>query len=421
MKKFKDWLLKDLWLKVVSILLAIVIWFVWIQIENPTISKDFSNVKVSIINQDALNPEQKVWEILDRSDTLKVTVTAPKTVINSLSSSDIIAEADANKMEDGELPISLHLAGDQTYDSLVANRETLSISIEDRVRKYVRVIQSTTGEVAENYKFGGITMDLNMIEITGPRSDVERVSYGEVEIDIDGVSESLSANIEIQLYDASNEPLNLASITKQSDYVHVDVNILPTKTIPIYASKSGEPANGYLYAGNLEVTPEVVTIAGTNANLQGISRINIEEPVDISGATDNVSKTVNISSYLPENVTFGDDNYDGDVTITVFVEPEVSKKIYIDESAIVFTNIPEGMEITAGYGDIAVEITGLASDIEEITGENIGVTVDVAKYMDNNNLKDLTDGAHEMPLTLGVSGSVEVKNSPTVNATVSHK
>ncbi len=421
MKKFKDWLLKDLWLKVVSILLAIVIWFVWIQIENPTISKDFSNVKVSIINQDALNPEQKVWEILDRSDTLKVTVTAPKTVINSLSSSDIIAEADANKMEDGELPISLHLAGDQTYDSLVANRETLSISIEDRVRKYVRVIQSTTGEVAENYKFGGITMDLNMIEITGPRSDVERVSYGEVEIDIDGVSESLSANIEIQLYDASNEPLNLSSITKQSDYVHVDVNILPTKTIPIYASKSGEPANGYLYAGNLEVTPEVVTIAGTNANLQGISRINIEEPVDISGATDNVSKTVNISSYLPENVTFGDDNYNGDVTITVFVEPEVSKKMYIDESAIVFTNIPEGMEITAGYGDIAVEISGLASDIEEITGENIGVTVDVAKYMDNNNLKDLTDGAHEMPLTLGVSGSVEVKNSPTVNATVSHK
>ncbi len=421
MKKFKDWLLKDLWLKVVSILLAIVIWFVWIQIENPTISKDFSNVKVSIINQDALNPEQKVWEILDRSDTLKVTVTAPKTVINSLSSSDIIAEADANKMEDGELPISLHLAGDQTYDSLVANRETLSISIEDRVRKYVRVIQSTTGEVAENYKFGGITMDLNMIEITGPRSDVERVSYGEVEIDIDGVSESLSANIEIQLYDASNEPLNLSSITKQSDYVHVDVNILPTKTIPIYASKTGEPANGYLYAGNLEVTPEVVTIAGTNANLQGISRINIEEPVDISGATDNVSKTVNISSYLPENVTFGDDNYNGDVTITVFVEPEVSKKIYIDESAIVFTNIPEGMEITAGYGDIAVEISGLASDIEEITGENIGVTVDVAKYMDNNNLKDLTDGAHEMPLTLGVSGSVEVKNSPTVNATVSHK
>ncbi len=421
MKKFKDWLLKDLWLKVVSILLAIVIWFVWIQIENPTISKDFSNVKVSIINQDALNPEQKVWEILDRSDTLKVTVTAPKTVINSLSSSDIIAEADANKMEDGELPISLHLAGDQTYDSLVANRETLSISIEDRVRKYVRVIQSTTGEVAENYKFGGITMDLNMIEITGPRSDVERVSYGEVEIDIDGVSESLSANIEIQLYDASNEPLNLSSITKQSDYVHVDVNILPTKTIPIYASKTGEPANGYLYAGNLEVTPEVVTIAGTNANLQGISRINIEEPVDISGATDNVSKTVNISSYLPENVTFGDDNYNGDVTITVFVEPEVSKKMYIDESAIVFTNIPEGMEITAGYGDIAVEISGLASDIEEITGENIGVTVDVAKYMDNNNLKDLTDGAHEMPLTLGVSGSVEVKNSPTVNATVSHK
>ena len=118
MKKFKDWLLKDLWLKVVSIFLAIVIWFVWIQIENPTIPKDYANIKVNIINQEELNPEKKVWEVLDNSDTVKVTVTAPKTVINSLTSSDIIAEADASKMVDNEIPITLRLAGDPSYDSI---------------------------------------------------------------------------------------------------------------------------------------------------------------------------------------------------------------------------------------------------------------------------------------------------------------
>ena len=147
MKKFKEWLLKDWWLKIVSVFLAIVIWFVWIQIENPTIPKDFSNVKVQIINEEALQPEKKVWDILD-GDTVRVTVTAPKTVINSLSSADIIAEADATKIEDGKIPISLRLAGDMTYDSLTSSKDSVTLSIEDRARKYVRIIKNTTGEVA---------------------------------------------------------------------------------------------------------------------------------------------------------------------------------------------------------------------------------------------------------------------------------
>ena len=352
MKRVRDWLLKDWWLKIVSLILAVVIWFVWIQIENPTISKDYSNVKVSIINESELNPDKKVWEILNNSDTLRVTVTAPKTVINGLTSDDIIAEADASKMKDNEIPITLRLASDVTYDSLVSNHDSLSLAIEDRVRRYVRIVQRTSGEVAEGYKFGGVTMDLNMIEITGPKSDVDKVSYGQIDIDIDGVSESLSANIEIELYDAENNALNLSSLTKQSEYVHVEVNILETKRVPIYASKMGTPAEGYIYARNLEVAPETILLAGTKSSLQSISRINITDPVDISGAEGDVEAAIDITPYLPENVSFADDDFDGYVKVTVFVEPEVSQSFAVSPDSVQIVNIPDGYTFTIEPGTL---------------------------------------------------------------------
>ncbi|MCR4618648.1 MAG: hypothetical protein K5669_10770 [Lachnospiraceae bacterium] len=418
MKKVKDWLLKDIWLKVVSVLLAIVIWFVWIQIENPTISKDFTGVKVQITNEEALDPERKVWEVLDNTDTLRVTVTAPKTVINGLSSDDIIAEADATKLSDGTIPISLRLFGDLTYDSLTANRENITISLEDRVRRYVRIIKNTTGEVAEGCKFGGVTMDLNMIEITGPKSDVESVSYGQVNIDIDGVSESLSANIEIELCDSSNNVLNLSSVTKQSDYVHVDVNILETKNIPVYASKTGEPAEGYLYAGDIEITPELVSVAGSHANLSTISRISITEPVDITGATGDVEKTVDISQYLPDGVQFTDDDFDKNVVVKILVEPEEEKNLSFSSQSVTFTNVPSDCSLETAASTIHVVLKGLSSDLENITEDTLGRTIDVAEFMDNNDIAELEEGEYEMPVTLGVSSSVTVETIPIVKVIV---
>ncbi len=419
MKKFRDWLLKDLWLKVVSIFLAIVIWFVWIQIENPTIPKDYANIKVNIINQDELNPEKKVWEVLDNSDTVKVTVTAPKTVINSLTAADIIAEADASKMVDNEIPISLRLAGDPSYDSLTPNHDTVSLAIEDRERRYVRITRNVYGETAENYKYGGVTMDLNMIEITGPKSAIESVSYGRVDINIDGVSESLSANIEIELYDASNNLVNLPSITKQSDYVHVEVIVLETKTIPVYASKTGDPAEGYLYAKNLEITPAMVRVAGSAADLQSLSRINITEPIDISGATGDVTEKVDITPYLPDNIVFADDDFDGLVDVTVFVEPEETKTMIINPYDISMINIPDGYELERENGLITVELSGLSSDLEDITEESVGKTVDVAEWMDNNGIKKLEEGYYLLPISLGVNSSVKIDNEPKIGVAIS--
>ena len=407
MKKFKEWLLRDWGLKIVSIILAVLIWFLWIQIENPTKSKDFSNIKVTLVNEDALDLESKVYKVLGNTDTIRVTVTAPKTVIDSLTADDIIAEADASEIEDGEIPIRLSLAGDTTYDSIKASNETLSFSIEDRARKYVNLYSNAEGEVAENYYYNGTTLAQNMIEISGPESEVSRVSYGRVSIDISGASVPLSANMEIDLCDEDGKVLNLPNVKKQSDYVQVNVSVLATKKLAVYAGKTGEPADGYIYSGKITISPEVIAVAGDAYALSSAGRISITDPIDISGADKDVEKVVDISPYLPNDLLFADSDFDGLATVTVYIEQKAYKDIYIPKENIRILGLPAGKEAEILSEGLYATLSGLSEELESLDVNSLTAVVDIAAWMNANSMNDITTGVHSVPVTIELTGSLK--------------
>ena len=407
MKKFKEWLLKDWGLKIISIILAVLIWFLWIQIENPTKSKDFSNIKVTITNEDELDLENKVYKVLNNSDTIRVTVTAPKTVIDSLTAEDIIAEADASDLEGGEIPIRLSLSGDFTYDSIKGSGDTLSFSIEDRARKYINLYSNAEGEVADNYYYNGTTLAQNMIEISGPESEVSRVSYGRVNIDISGASVPLSANMEIELCDEDGKALNLQNVKKQSDYVQVNVSVLATKKLIVYAGKTGEPADGYIYSGKITISPEVISVAGENYALSSAGRISITDPVDISGADGNVEKVVDISPYLPNDLLFADSDFDGLATVTVYIEPKAYKEVYIPAENVRLSGVPAGMEATIISEGVHESLSGLSEELEALDTDSITAVLDIDAWMSTNNLTEITPGIHSIPVSFELSGSIK--------------
>lgn len=422
MKKVKNWLLKDWWLKVLSVILAFIIWFMWVQMEDPTISKDFSNIKVSVLNEGTLDYDSKVYSVLSNSDTVRVTVTAPKSVVNSISSSDILAEADASKINaEGEIPITYSLSNSASYESLVGNHDTLIYSVEDRIRKYVSLVPFYTGEVAENFLFNGVTLDQNMIEVSGPQSAVEQVSYAGITIDVTGASASISANMEIKLYDAGNAELNLSSITKQSESVHVSAEILATKNVVIYASKSGIPANGYLYGKDISISPGMITVAGNSKDLASFSKIVISEPIDISGADSTVEEIVDLNQYLPDDLIFADADFDGLVTVTVAVEPIAEKNVTIPKDNISIINAPvdRNIEITSVLDNIVVTVNGLESDLEPLGAENFSAIIDIEEWMNDSEMEKLDNGAHKVPVKITTLADATVVQNVYVTIVVS--
>ena len=138
-------LLNNLGLKLVSIFLAVVIWFAVVMISNPKDSVTFSGITVNLVNTELLDSEEKLYEVQDNSDKVRVTVEAPRKVINQLRSSDIIAEADVSRLtEVNTIAINCSLLNNAVeISSITSNPDVVRLKVEDKASKWVNVKRNT--------------------------------------------------------------------------------------------------------------------------------------------------------------------------------------------------------------------------------------------------------------------------------------
>ena len=378
-------------LKLLSIGLSFVIWVIVAQISNPVGTVSFSNVQVQFINVDQLENQGKVFQVLDQTDVVKVTVRAPESVISTLSAADITAVADFSEIrEDGTVPITYSL---DRAERIIADHDELLVSVDDKKTKYVNIQYQLVGDVGEGCVQGGVKLDRNRLEVSGPASAVDRISYALVTIDLDGAVKTISADMEIVLCDATGVKVENDLIVKQTDYVTTTVTVLSTKTVPIYASVTGEPAAGYIYTGDIYVDPEVVTIAGDTSVLNGITRIDITDPVDIGSARNDITATYDLTKFLPGGVEFEDKTMDTEISVTAYVEKMLEKNLTITSDAILIHDIPEGFnaEVVATE-DISVRLVGLETELNAVSSESLTGIVEIDSYLTANNITDIHDG-----------------------------
>lgn len=415
-KIFRNWALK-----LASLLLAFILWFLVIQIDDPSDSTTFSNVPVTLKSTDLLERENKVYEVLDGTDSIRVTVRAPRSVISSLRATDIVAEADMSRLtEVNTIAINLSVPN-ADVDSITANPDVLRLSVEERATKWILVQYDTAGDVAEGFMVSKASPDQTMIEVTGPQSAVERISYAGIEIDVSGAKTDLSANVEALLYDAEGNLLDLPSVTKNVNYIHMVVEVLAVKEVPVEVNTMGVPAEGYLATGVVESSPATVRIAGTSSALASVSRITIpEEEMNITGENADMVNIINIREYLPSGVRLADSGFNGRVTATVYIEPEFSKVFEVRESNITVTNVPEGLEAVMPQQEEPYElnISGLEETITAIGQSAVRGTIDVAAWMEENGLTELGARTYTIPVAFPyLNEEITVENAIEIRIT----
>lgn len=404
-------------LKLASLVLAFILWFLVVQIDDPSDSTTFYSIPVQLTNTGLLEKENKVYEVLGGTDSIRVTVRAPRSVIRQLRSTDIVAEADMSRLtEVNTIAINISLPNTEV-DSISANPDVLRLNVEDKASKWVRVQYSTVGEVAEGYMVSKASPDQTLIEVSGPESAVDRISYAGIEIDVTGATNSLAANVETTLYDADGNKLSLSGITQNVNYVHMSVEVLATKEVPIELNVMGIPADGYLATGVAESSPETVKIAGTTSTLSGISKISVpEEQLNITGASANMVNIINIKDYLPDNVKLADSSFNGRIVATVYIEPEYTKSFELSEESITLLNVPEGYEAVWPEEEEPCEVTvsGLEAAVTALSQDAIRGIVDVAAWMEQEGLTELKNRAYALPVTVNPGEGVTVEKEITV-------
>ena len=417
----KKWLTHNLGLKLASLGLAFILWFLVAQIYDPKDTVTFSNIQVKLINTDLLEEEGKVYEVLDNSNLVRVTVTGPQSIVKSeLRRSDIVAEADMSKLTDINTIAITYYCENISNDSveIKGNHDSVRLSVEDKTSKWIKLESNTVGEVASGYMIGNVTLDQTNIEVTGPKSAISSIDHAGVDINVSDSTTSLSANVDIKLYDADDNELTLENVKKNVDSAHMTVEVLATKEVPIEIEYMGVPEDGYMATGVVESNISTVKIAGTPSTLLGVTSITVpEDRMNITGQSSDLIDVINLKEYLPSNVRFADKSFDGKITATVYIEPIETKDLDVPADNISITGVPEDMEaeITNPEDTYTITVSGLDRYISILRDSSVTGVLDLNQWREDNNADELTPGTYTVPITFNLSEDITVDTPVNVH------
>ena len=417
----KKALTRNLGLKLASLVLAFVLWFLVAQIYDPKDTVTFNNIQVRLINTELLDEEGKVYEVLDNSNLVRVTVTGPQSIVKSeLRRSDIVAEADMSKLTDINTIAITYYCENVSNDSveIKGNHDSVRLNVEDKTSKWIKLESNTIGEVASGYMIGNVTLDQTNIEVTGPKSAISQVDHAGVDINVTDSTSSLSANVDIKLYDADGNELTLESVKKNVNSAHMTVEVLATKEVPVEIEYMGVPEDGYMATGEVESSVPTVRIAGTASALVGISAITVpEERMNITGQSGDLVDIINLKEYLPSNVRLADKSFDGKITATVYIEPIDTKDLTIPADNISITGVPDDMEaeITSTAEEYNITVSGLSRDVSILRDSSVTGVLDLNQWMENNGLEELTPGNYTIPVTFNLSEDITVDTDVNIH------
>lgn len=417
----KKKIMNNIDLKILALLFSIILWLIVVNIDDPIKSVQFSGVEVQIMNGEELEEQGKVYEILDGTGTVTVTVKGRRSIVEDIAKENITAVADMKdltSMDTLSIVVSSNKYANE-LDDIKCDQDNVRLRIED-LKKIQKVIEvEVVGEPQDGYILGSMTTNLNQIYLEGPESQIDRVSYAQAQIDVDGVTSNVSSSVPIKLYDSENKVIDDSRITMNIRTVSVNQEILMTKEVPLEFVTSGKPAEGYALTGTINSDVEKVQIAGKKSVLDSVDSIVIPRNVlDVEGLSSNLEVKVNIKDYLPGNVILADGRTAGVATVEVEIQRETFVMATFDKSDVSVVNLPQGYRaevLTDGNyltnTETNLKIYGLSQVLEDYDEKNAKLTVDVAAYMSQNGITELSPGTYSITPDFGLPEGAYIKDN----------
>lgn len=413
MKKWKKLLFNNWSLKLISLTIAFALWFVVISVNDPVDQKSFANIKVNLVNTELLTDKNKVYEVLEGTDQLRsVTFEAPKSIRERIEAGDIIAEADFNDMTSTDtVPIKFYCPKyNNDVTEISGNFGYVKLRVEERVSKWVDIKYNTIGRVANGYVINGVSLDQNRLEISGPASKVAEVSKAVVDVNVTDIINDISVRGKIQLRNTDGQNVNYDSISQNVDNVKITVGVYPTKEIPVKYTVKGTPEEGYVQTGDMNIEIKNIVIAGPAVLLNSTNELVIpEEELDITGATGNVVKDINLRRFLPAGLFFEDKAFDGKSEITVYIEKQSEVELKVTKLNLQITNKPANrvIEYPENVQIPDLRIRGLERYVSTVSEENLRGIIDVGAWMNQNHMETLPSGTYQIPVEFALVSKVE--------------
>lgn len=407
----KEKLISNWGLKLISVVFAVILWLVVVNVDDPVTTKKFKDIPVNILSENLIADAGEVYEVLDKSNYVTITVKAKRSVVESLSDADFKASADfAERISENSIPIKVEAtkrAGD--IEEIFLQNNTVKITVEKKAYKDVKVEIQANGKTADGYMVGSIQVNPEVIKIAGPASVISKVDRIVVPVDLNDAVQDISINAEGKFYGKDNKELSNARIEGDIGNISVFVHLLHTKSIDLNLATQGEPAADY-WCKDIQYEPTTITIAGEPEELGQISTLTIPtEELDITGANANLVKEVDVTKYLPPSliVCNADEKV---IKVTIVIAVLDGKEFRIPFSGVDLLNTPTGLDTVVDTSKhVTVIVKGDSDALNSLSADKIKVAVD---------LKGKEAGTYNLQADVTVPNGYVVINKPMVTITL---
>lgn len=402
MKKLKDTkvgkiIFKNFPLKILAAVIAVVIWIVVVNIEDPYTTKPISGIGIAVFGTDALDDMGYAYQ-LESNLTLTIRVRAPQTVMDKLKASDFEAKVDVSQRTEADTcKVDVEYVGDSKdrVEILGKSEEYIKINIDNKISKVIDIQIQNKGEPQNGFVIGNQTVSPSTITVIGAETIINKIASVVVSYDVSDVNQNVTESVPLHFYDANGKEISASELSRlesNRNTVRLDVTVLPTKWVEVNYALSGELPNNYKlgsYTGN----PTSVLLAGTKEDLAQISSIDVPaDGLSINGLRKDTTLTASLTNYLTSNYTIVSDVkvLAVDVKILHFVERVIE---------IPFSDV----EINGLNTAYTARVTGSASQNETTEVEDTSLKVKV--YGEENFVKSLTAADLKPYVTMTSSGT----------------
>ncbi len=410
----------NLSLKILSVAIAILIWLLVVNADNPIGTKSFVIGDVQLLNEAYLDADGKMCMQDDKQESIRVTIKTNRKTLDRITASDIKAVADlqqAVSLNTDPVMVPITVSCDKVLpDNIEVTPQNLSIHIEDKdTQEFVVNVTTNNTKPDKGYEVGTLTSNPEKLKITGPTSLINKIDKVNASVDVDGASEDVTEETDVKIIDKNGEEFTDTDMAYLNiSKVSVTARLWKVRPeVRIKAEYEGTPADGY-EVESISTTPNVISVAGSDEALSALEEQNntITIPssaTDVSGKDSDYEVKINISDYLSQGLKLTSDSSE-DVFVRVNILPQGSSVCEVPTKNIKVENAPESMQVAFDTAKIEIRIKKTEEDLSDLKESDIKASID---------LKDKTEGSFEVPVKIEIPEGYELVDEVTTGVEIS--
>lgn len=364
-----EFLIPDVATLLLSLVLAVTVWWIAINQENPLVVQDLDErVPISVVG---LGENQVIVEDLS-SEAVRLRLRAPRNSWTDLTVSDFRATLDVTDLEPGEHDVTVQVKSlDPQVGIVDVQRPQLRVTLDTLAQKEVPVQVELMDGAAFGYDPQPAVIRPLTVTVSGPASQVQQVTRARAEVYLRGAKSQVERMEAVTPVDGQNAVVTRVSAEPALVQVVVPVEQWPgRKEVAVRVKLSGRPADGYRLS-SVKVDPSTVVLQGDSNALSEVPGYVETEPLALDGATGDVR--LQLQLLLPEGVTA----YDGDSVEATAGITAIEGGITISQS-LVQQGLGPGWQAQSSLDSVDVILSGPLPLLDSLDPDDVFVILDLS-------------------------------------------